>query len=636
MADLTMFEEAQEAASEGQRARAKDLLTRLLQTEKNNPDLWLLMSSVVDTSKERIYCLESALKLDPENSTARQGLVLLGVAPPDESIEPALPIRRKWEVEFDEGEELTGIRKIMANPVLRVVTFAGAGILVTGLIIIAIFAPRGTLFGRRGTITPVAWTPTPTFTVTPTPLIRTPTLTPATAVPLWMLLEETYTPVPAYVNTPHPISEAYRSAMRAYEKEDYESMLTFMLQAQRQVSDAPDTHYYVGEAYRQLGENDLALIAYEQALDVNSKFGPAHLGRARVRLAINPRSNVVSDLENAIEYDPVYGEAYLALANYLIQQNEEIESIIEILEQGEEFLVNSPEFYILRAKVRLQLDDAEGALEDAIIANKLDITLLEGYLVLAQAYLANDIPEEAQAALDVYGRYDNENPLYWALLGWAYHETDEFDAALENLDKAIELDDELFEGYLYRGITHISVGDPKAAINDLYTARLLRPNSFEANFYYAMALVADERAQQSLSFFDIAENLAISDRQLAMVYYHRALVYDSLGLPNRTEDDFALLLLLPTGSAPRIWIIRATAYLATPTPTPTASNTPTPTITFTLTPSPTSTFTPTATSTPTATFTVTPSPTSTFTPTFTSTPTATKTATQTPSPSPTP
>ena len=150
MSDSTIFEEAQEAASEGQRARAKDLLTRLLQTEKNNPDLWLLMSSVVDTSKERIYCLESALKLDPENSTARQGLVLLGVAPPDDSIAPSLPIRRKWEVDIDEGEELTGIRKIMANPVLRVITFAGAGILVTGLIILAIFAPPRNIVWQTG------------------------------------------------------------------------------------------------------------------------------------------------------------------------------------------------------------------------------------------------------------------------------------------------------------------------------------------------------------------------------------------------------------------------------------------------------------------------------------------------------
>lgn len=360
------------------------------------------------------------------------------------------------------------------------------------------------------------------------------------------------------------------------------------------------------------------------------------MGRARVLLARNPTVDVLSDLEKTIEIDPVYEDAYLALANYLIMQDEQIDTIIEIFEEAEELLKDNPHFYLLHAQVRLAIDDAQGALEDAITANELDITILKGYLVLAQAYLANDMPEAAMEVLDVYGRYDDENPLYLALLGWANHGVDEYELALENLDQAIELDNELFEAYLYRGITNISVGEPKAAINDLYNARRLRPNSFEANFYYAMALVADERLQQSLTFFDIAEDLAISDRQLAMVYYQRALVYDALGLPNQAKDDFALLILLPTGSAPRVWIIRATAYIATPTPTLTPSTTPTPTKTststptFTLTPSPTKTFTPTATSTPT------PTSTPTLTPTNTSSPTLTKTPTRTPSPSPNP
>ncbi len=636
MSDLPIFEEAQEAASQGQRERAKDLLTRLLRTEKNNPDLWLLMSSVVDSPKERIYCLQSALKLDPDSFAARQGLVLLGASLPDESLEPSLPVRRKWEVEIDEGEELTGFRKILANPVLRVITFAGAGIIVIGLIVLGIFAPRGTLFGRRGTITPVAWTPTPTFTETTTPLVRTPTPTPATAEPLWMSLEETYTPVPVYVNTPHPISEAYRSAMRAYDRGDYQGMLDFMLQTQREIPDAPDTHYHVGEAYRLLGVYQPALGAYEQALEVDAEFAPAYLGRARVRLALNSKTDVLDDLEKAVEFDTAYSEAFLALGNYIIAQGENEESVLAILEEWEELLAENPEFYLLRAQVRLTQDDAEGALEDAIKANELDITILEGYIVLAQAYLANEMPKEALEALDIYGRYEDENPLYWALLGWASHGIKEYEAAMENLDKAIDLDNELYEAFLYRGITQISAGDPKAAINDLYIARRLNPSLFAANFYYALALVADERAQESLSFFDIAENLAISDRQLAMVYYQRALAYDSLGLPNQAKDDFSLLILLPSGSAPRVWIIRANSYLATPTPSPTPSDTPTPTktssptATYTVTPSPTSTFTRTPTSTPTDTAT----PTYTSTPTSTPTKTKTPTATRTPRPTP--
>jgi len=206
MSDLPIFDEARESIIQGQRGRAKDILTRLLNTQKDDPEVWLLMSSVVDSQKERIYCLQTVLKLDPDNASARQGLTLLGAIPPDESIEPVLPVRRKWDVTL-EVEQLTGFAKIMANPVLRVLTFAFAGILVVGLVLVGIYASPGSLFRGPSTSVP-SWTPTPTQTETPTPLVRTSTPTPATAIPLWMLLDATYTPVPAYVNTPHPLSES--------------------------------------------------------------------------------------------------------------------------------------------------------------------------------------------------------------------------------------------------------------------------------------------------------------------------------------------------------------------------------------------------------------------------------------------
>ena len=38
-----------------------------------------------------------------------------------------------------------------------------------------------------------------------------------------MFLPETYTPVPIYVNTPHPVTEAYRAGLTAYEKSDWPS-----------------------------------------------------------------------------------------------------------------------------------------------------------------------------------------------------------------------------------------------------------------------------------------------------------------------------------------------------------------------------------------------------------------------------
>lgn len=65
MAESDMFRQAVEAIRQNQRFRARDILTRLLRQDKENPVYWLWLSSVVDSEKERLYCLETVLRPRP-------------------------------------------------------------------------------------------------------------------------------------------------------------------------------------------------------------------------------------------------------------------------------------------------------------------------------------------------------------------------------------------------------------------------------------------------------------------------------------------------------------------------------------------------------------------------------------------
>ena len=99
MAQDNMYLEAMEAAREGKRARARDLLTRLIRANQSNVDYWLGMSAVVDSQKEQIYCLEKALEVEPDNDVAKRGLVLMGGRSADENIVPVTPKRkREWDI----------------------------------------------------------------------------------------------------------------------------------------------------------------------------------------------------------------------------------------------------------------------------------------------------------------------------------------------------------------------------------------------------------------------------------------------------------------------------------------------------------------------------------------------------------
>ncbi len=623
-----MLQEAIEAVRQGQRARARDLLTRLLRADQTNPQYWLWMSAVVDTLKERIYCLQTVLRLDPANPAAHRGLVLIGAQPPDAGIVPATPRRRKWQVEV-QAEPPQGFARIWANPLLRGFTIAGVAVLVIVLVLAGIFSVnRRQVAAARPTKTPG---PPPTFTSTPTliggpPVVVrvTPSPTFTGPTPLWMLLEATYTPTPVYVNTPHAITEAYRLGQRAYSRGDWQAARNYFSEASRVDPTAPDIFYHIGEANRMLGDYTEALAAYEQALGANANFAPAFLGRARASLALDPAADVGADLDQAVALDPAYGEAFLERAGYLLAGGD-TEAVLQDLDAAAQLLPDVPMAHVYRARAALQNGDPELALGEARQANELDRTLLEAYLVLGQAAAASGEHQAAIDALEIYLAYAPEDARGWLALGQAQAgitgvqavlealaqepagEADE--AALELFERAADLDDELPDLYLLRGLMYLRLGEGQKAVNDLLLARRLEPRSFLINVGLGRALQAAGRLNEAYDQLKGAEDLAESDGELAALYYWRAQPADALGRWPTAVKDYEALLDLPEGAASEAWLAAAEEYILALTPTPTATPTYTPTPTRTTTP-----VAPTRTPPPTRTPVVTPTRTPTRTP----------------------
>lgn len=613
-----MLQEALEAIRQGQRLRARDLLTRLLRADQSNPEYWMWMSSVVDTLKEQVYCLQTVLRLDPENQSAKRGLVLLGARPPEGEVVPVPPVRRKWEVEVQEVKEPRGLGKIWANPILRVVTLVSTTLLLFGLIGLGVW---GIAASRKPTV--VAFYPTntpgpsPTITNTPTPINWTPP--PATAPPitkgpppLWQRLEATYTPTAIYVNTPHAANEAYLIAQRALGRGDVEAALEYFGQAAESDPEAADIPYHIGEVYRLGGDTRKALEAYNKAISLDPDFAPAYLGRARAELALDPKANVASDLDAAVENDPNYGEAYLERALYLLGQGKS-QAALEDLDTAESLLPESPLVHLYRAQINLALGEEDQALKDAQLANQLDQTSLLSYRLLGEAAAANGDYETAFEALEVYLVYDQDNATAWLIQGQALYATEQYSDSLKALEKAIQLEKNLVEAQLYRGLVNIELGQGQQAVNDIYIILQSQPQSFDLNLNFGRALLAAGRPGDALGQLNRSYGLAESDEELAQVYYWRAQTLEVIGNIPSAIRDWEALLELPEEAIPEGWIEIAESHIAaTVTPAPTATVTPTPT--KTLTPTKTSTPTKTPTHTPTATATATATPSASATP----------------------
>ncbi len=278
-AQSQIYNEAMAAIEQGDKSRAKDLFTRLIKQDANQLEYWLWMSAVVETPRERIYCLKEVLRIDPHNQAARRGLVLQGVLPKDSSL--AAPLRyqrRNWQSQ---------IQKFAApEPMMKAGSWKQIGVFGGAVVVLAVlmFFGINSLSNRASAARFTPWPQATFYYVSPTPTVPTITPTPAGPVPLWMQLKATYTPTPLYVNTPHPISESYRSGMRAYERQDWSTVLSFMQQVTTLEPDAPDVVYYQGEAYRMQGAASRAIEYYNRALAISPAFAPAYLGRARAAL----------------------------------------------------------------------------------------------------------------------------------------------------------------------------------------------------------------------------------------------------------------------------------------------------------------------------------------------------------------
>ncbi len=61
----------------GNREQGREILEEILETDENNEEVWLWLSSVVDSNEDREICLENVLAINPDNIVAKKGLEAL-------------------------------------------------------------------------------------------------------------------------------------------------------------------------------------------------------------------------------------------------------------------------------------------------------------------------------------------------------------------------------------------------------------------------------------------------------------------------------------------------------------------------------------------------------------------------------
>jgi tetratricopeptide (TPR) repeat protein len=575
----TMFTEAVAAARAGDRSHARELFTRLLRADSSNSDYWIWMSSVVDSERERLYCLESALKLDPKNRAAQRGLVIAGKRSPEAKeisrapqIEPrdlSKVIKLKPRTSSQEREEPEPKKKPkkrkrtsrVRRPSTVFLVLIGAAALYGGYLLFTkvLFPPdyTGIIAGQLNPLTPTA-TDTPlsgTATATPLPaatrVVRTPIPTDLAGTPIAFFVEATPTNTPIAGLTPHPIYEAYQTGLNAFTRGDYEDAIDYFEQVLDLDNDLADVYYLKGEAHRLLGQNGFALQSFDRAVVVNPDYAPGYMGRGRMRVLQNLPGGP-EDMEEAIEVDRTFIEGYIRLAEYY-QTRSLWSSVESTLTSAIEYGAGTPLIYLMLSDAQMRLGRYGDALDNALIGSANDPSMEIGYLMVGRAYVTfgvnymepdTDYFESAIWPLETYLLYAPDDPAGLVALGRAYYELGRYEEALPLFDRALEINERYAPAYVSRALMWIREGDYEEAIDDLTSARRYAPETFELSLTLGRAYYLMEeygQAQEALSpLVEQARNAntnVLKERRLAEVYSLLALIYETNPL---LEDDAIL------------------------------------------------------------------------------------------------
>jgi len=605
MADDAVFQEAVEALRTGNKTKARDLLTGLIKTDQNNVTYWIWLSAAMETSKERVYCLQTASKLDPENATAKRGLILLGALPADETVQP-FPVNRPraWEEKLllaHEKPKPKGWQAVRQSPFFRL---GLALLLIAGLIAGVVFGliiPSTLRAQRAATFTPG---PSPTFTPSPTPLGGKPQPTSATGIPsgpLAELLVATYTPTALYVATERsPLTSDFLLQFdRAYKSHDWHQAIDALQNVIKAEPKSTFAYYYLGEVYRFSLDPIKAIDAYNQGIQQDQTFGPSYVGLARARLMSDPNANVLPLLDEAIRLDPNFGEAYLERGIVKIR-DADYQGAINDLGEANTRLPNSPLVFYNLAVARFREGNLDLALRAAQQTQQLDVTLLENYFLLGQIYAGDGNNDEAIKALQIYIKYRPDDVAASVLFGKLLFDIHEYEQTIQMMDRVTALERSRREAYLYRFLSNVELGNGPAADEDLEEVIRFYSDSFDANLGILRTHYLNERFGSAEQSVDKTVLLAETDEQKAFAYYWAGLVFEKRENNKKAAEYWQLLLDLPEDAMTAEMRTEAEQHLLaiqTPTPSPKPTDTRQPTLTKPV----TATKTPTRTPTPTPT-----------------------------------
>lgn len=224
--------------------------------------------------------------------------------------------------------------------------------------------------------------------------------------------------------------------------------------------------------------NKLALNDFNTALAIDPRDLQAHQARLSLYRETGDSKGILQAITDLVAVTPERPELFYERARIRLNDND-IENAMNDLTDALRLRGNYLDARLLRANLYLALRMPDDAFADFNLACKSSSTSAEPYLARGLANIALGKPAEALRDFDSAVSIDPKNPKAWVNRGSAYFrmQPKQLDKAIADFTQAITLDGRYFDAYQNRGSAYAAAGNYQAAVEDYQYAQRLEPSN---------------------------------------------------------------------------------------------------------------------------------------------------------------
>ena len=230
-----------------------------------------------------------------------------------------------------------------------------------------------------------------------------------------------------------------------------------------------------GQALENLGDNNRALLAYNQSLKIDPNNAIIYSNRGVVRYDLGDKQGAIEDYNQALKIDPNLAPAYSNRGATRSDLGDK-KGAIEDFNQALKIDPNLTLAYSNRSVIRSDLGDKQGAIEDINQALKIDPNLASAYASRGGVRFTLG---EKQGAIEDFNQAIRINPNYapaYNNRGAIRSDLGDKQGAIEDFNQAIRINPNYAPVYYNRGSARSTLGDNRGAIDDYSQAIRINPN----------------------------------------------------------------------------------------------------------------------------------------------------------------